>query len=600
MKLNARDRVFLIEMDRSLVVMASLVAPLAVCHAHQYADDSEPVVETEVGQTIDDWMWRMEQFGVHGALLVVKDGQTILRKGYGVADHASGRSISHETLFDIGSLAKQFTAAAILKLEMQGKLRVEDPITAHLAGVPQDKHAITIHHLLTHTSGLPYHDDGAASSLALPLDSQPGERFAYSNPGYILLADIVEAASGSTFEAFVEREIFAAAGLDRTGFRGRMNQPEDAFAVAYTDDTAQGSARTARPTASLRGAGGVVSCVDDLYKWETAILLGTVLSDAAREKFFTEHVRNDAGTFGYAYGWMTTTTERGTRLCFHQGNYGGFNADYRRYVDEDLTIVFLSNHYMSGRSMRDAVVNHVSRLVNDSHSDLVPQPPHIIDLFPEDSARLIGTYKTESGSEIDVSLADDGRTFLVSGEGQEAINMLFSPWMSDEDRAFVDACNQRAVAVIEGAFHDDPEPFRESVSPALPGAWPDLQQLSRDLELHHGPLVACRALGTALSGGSGHGRTFVDIECADGLARLAFTFAPGGVVHFEQIAAADDYDPRIACPFHAFLSDAICHFDIFAGRKTTITFLDNWEAKIVEMEIETGLGERVIAKRLED
>ena len=137
-------------------------------------DAPEPVVEGELGEALDDWMWRMEQFGVHGALLVVKDGRTILKKGYGIADLDADRAITHETLFDIGSLAKQFTAAAILKLEMQGQLAVEDTIAAHLTHVPEDKAAITIHHLLTHTSGLPYHDDGVTPLLEVPWSRSPG------------------------------------------------------------------------------------------------------------------------------------------------------------------------------------------------------------------------------------------------------------------------------------------------------------------------------------------------------------------------------------------------------------------------------------------
>ena len=116
-----------------------------------------PVIEGELGEQLDDWMWRMEQFGVHGAILVVKDGKIVLKRGYGIADVDSNTPITHETLFDVGSLAKQFTAAAILKLEMQGKLSAQDLIEDYLERVPDDKKPITIHHLLTHTSGLPYH-----------------------------------------------------------------------------------------------------------------------------------------------------------------------------------------------------------------------------------------------------------------------------------------------------------------------------------------------------------------------------------------------------------------------------------------------------------
>jgi len=167
------------------------------------------VVKGELGARLDDYMTRLEGFGFSGTLLVAKDGDIVLSKGYGVADKSRGTPMTAETVISIGSITKQFTAAAILKLEMQGKLNVDDPITKYFPIVPPDKAGITLHHLLTHTAGLDEdyggtdyeevsRDEILKRVFSRPLKWEPGKRHLYSNAGYSLLGAIVEIVSGQT------------------------------------------------------------------------------------------------------------------------------------------------------------------------------------------------------------------------------------------------------------------------------------------------------------------------------------------------------------------------------------------------------------------
>jgi CubicO group peptidase (beta-lactamase class C family) len=189
------------------------------------------VVAGDVGRKVDEFMSRLEAWGFSGAVIVAKDGQIVMSKGYGLANREQKIPFTPETVSSIGSITKQFTAAAILKLEMQGKLKVGDPIGKYLPGVPPDKADITIHHLLTHTAGVRAdfggrdsdpiaRDDLVKLVLASPLRFKPGVRYEYSNEGYSLAGAIVERVSGASYEAFLSEHLFKPAGTRLPRRRG--------------------------------------------------------------------------------------------------------------------------------------------------------------------------------------------------------------------------------------------------------------------------------------------------------------------------------------------------------------------------------------------
>ncbi|MGH7597255.1 MAG: serine hydrolase domain-containing protein, partial [bacterium] len=190
-------------------------------------EDGESLVEGKLGAKLDQYMTRLAKFGFSGAMLVAQKGKIILHKGYGWADMARGIPITNATVFDIASLTKQFTAAAILKLEVQNRLKIGDRLSKFLSNVPKDKAGITLHHLLAHTAGLPAelaHEDNftrerfIAAVLRAPLKTRPGQKYSYSNLGYTLLAAIIEMVSGQSYETFLAKELFEPAGMRHTGF----------------------------------------------------------------------------------------------------------------------------------------------------------------------------------------------------------------------------------------------------------------------------------------------------------------------------------------------------------------------------------------------
>jgi CubicO group peptidase (beta-lactamase class C family) len=296
--------------------------------------------------------------GFSGAYLVARGGEIELLHGYGMADRENGLRYTAGTVFDIGSITKQFTAAAILKLEEAGRLRTSDPISSFFGPVPADKEAVTVHHLLTHGSGLAGdfgfdyavmpRDSLVRLALGSRLQSEPGTSYSYSNAGYSLLGAIIEIVSGRPYEEYLYKQLFEPAGMQQTGYT-IPDWSSAEVAVGYGDGARWGTPLDQRwapdgPWWNLRANGGILSTLGDLHLWHRALEGDLVLSGESKDKLFAAHLAmNPDGTRHYGYGWMVLTTTRRTRLVAHSGGNPYFAADFRNYIDEETLILTASN-----------------------------------------------------------------------------------------------------------------------------------------------------------------------------------------------------------------------------------------------------------------
>lgn len=327
---------------------------LSVSACAQVRDQpSSGEVVGELGAALDAFLTTQVEGGFSGAVLAVSEGEVVLRKGYGFANRAAGVLNTPETVFQIGSVAKPFTATAILALQDAGQLEVTDLLSDYIDGVPVDKADITLHHLLTHTAGFPgaigddFEPIGREAyirdALATPLDRPPGEGYAYSNVGYSLLAAIIEKVTGKSYDAALQ-SLLEPVGLVHTGYR------IDGGTVAHGYDGDQDlGLPTDRPWSdegpywNLLGNGGLLSTVDDLYRFHTALESGEILSDAARQLAVTQHTEEGPGSEShYGYGWALFPAPGGM-LVAHNGGDGGWSADVLRFVDDDKVLIVLSN-----------------------------------------------------------------------------------------------------------------------------------------------------------------------------------------------------------------------------------------------------------------
>ena len=340
------------------VILVVLLAGL--CCRGLSAQGANETVAGELGDKLDAHLNRATSNGFAGAVLVVKDGQVILAKGYGMANRERKIPVTLDTVFDIGSLVKQFTAAAILKLEMKGKLRITDPINKYFKNVPPDKAAMTIHHLLTHTAGFDAaigndyevmsRDEYIKRALNTKLLSTPGEKYRYSNVGYSLLGAIVELRSGQGYEHYVYDNLFKPAGMSLTGYRIPKWDP-DAIAHNYVGDNDWGTGLSKRwasdgPYWNLRANGGMLFTIGDMYKWMQALAGERVLPKEVKEKYFAPYVKTPSLPgldWFYGYGWRIEKTPRNTKVIWHGGDGAAFHSDARWFKDENVVIIMATN-----------------------------------------------------------------------------------------------------------------------------------------------------------------------------------------------------------------------------------------------------------------
>lgn len=413
-------------------------------------------VEGDLATKLDTYLTRITPFGFSGALLVAKDGRIILNKGYGMAIRSENVPNSSETVFSTGSITKQFTAAGIMKLEMMGKLKTEDPITKYFDDVPEDKKGITLHNLLTHTSGVvdalgpdyvtAPRDETARKTLDAPLRFKPGEQFGYSNAGYSLLAAVIEKVSGQSYEEFMNTNIFVPSGMKFTGYR-MPDWDKKVVAHWYRGEKDNGTPLEKNyPQWHLLGNGGILSTTEDMYRWHQALLGDKLLSAEAKKKMYTPFLNE------YGYGWDIIEREMGTLIQHDGGSMLGSSAEMRRYIDARAVTMLFCNQSFGQRALFEAVRDKIETLVFGGD---VPVPPEVSAPQPAELQKFEGIYKLQTGGHLRAQRKD--KTLVISVSGQDAISMLFDPENSDPAR--YEELNKLSKSVFEAALKGNYEPF---------------------------------------------------------------------------------------------------------------------------------------------
>ncbi|MEO7073322.1 MAG: serine hydrolase domain-containing protein [Rhodanobacter sp.] len=289
------------------------------------------------------------------SLLVLKDGKPLVRRGYGRANLESGELVTPSTNYRLASVSKQFTAAAILLLAEDGKLRLDDPVRRWLPTLPETTQQVTLRQLLTHTGGLidyedlippgttaQVSDDDVLRLLATAPDTYfaAGSAYRYSNTGYVLLGLVVERAAGTGLAQFLRQRIFAPLHMDNTLLYERGGPDVLHRAYGYSQAHGRWTRTDQSVTSATRGDGGIYSSIDDLAKWDAALYDDRLLSATSRQLAFTAHVKVSGEPYqaGYGYGWRIT----GDTL-WHSGESIGFRNVIVRWPKQHLTVIILSN-----------------------------------------------------------------------------------------------------------------------------------------------------------------------------------------------------------------------------------------------------------------
>jgi len=368
-----------------------------------------------------------------GSVLVARGREVVFEKSFGSANLEWNIPNSPTTKFRLGSITKQFTAASILLLEERGKLKIDDPVKTYLPDAPAAWDQITIFNLLTHSSGIPNFtsfpnyrsiepfattpEQLVALFRDKPLDFAPGEKYVYSNSGYVLLGYLIEKIAGQSYESFVQQNIFTPLGMKDSGYDSNSAIIEHR-AAGYTL-TPKGFTNAGFINMTIPfSAGALYSTTEDLLRWEQGIFGGKVVSPASLKKMTTPFKG------GYAFGLLIKSND-GRTAIFHNGGIEGFNTAMAYYPDSMVAVIVLGN--MNGTAP-DELVDKLGRVANGEKL-LAPSQRTAISLPREALASYVGVYQFAPTFSIAITL--DGDQLF-----EQASNQVKIPIYPESDTKF--------------------------------------------------------------------------------------------------------------------------------------------------------------------
>ena len=492
---------------------------------------SEDLDQAAVAET-RTYLRRLEKLGFAGVVLVAKGDAPLFAEGFGLADREHGIRWTPGTVSDIGSITKQFTGAAILKLEEDGKLSVDDPITRYFQGVPADKAGITLHQLLTHSSGLSDPDIGDFDPVPLaeylkqvfaqPLLFAPGKGYTYSNANFSLLGAILEKLSGKTYETVLRERLFLPNGMYETGYT-LPSWGDSRFAQGYEADGGRWGTFLERPTAAdgphwaLRANGGIHTTVYDMLRWARALLTGRVLTPASMKKLWAPHVSEGGDTF-YGYGWSIAKAPDGTKIVTHNGGNGIYFADLAIVPDTGLVVFLMTNVIAENRSANSLLEQIGVRFLAGRP---YPAIPEVVDMSAAALSPFAGTYSLPAGAGA-YRVSSDGQALFIEAEGRKAFALLNS--VSDAEPGRLDMLSKIMEGIIAANMKGDFVPLSKAyggeVAPErLKARWADLMAESEKVR---GRFERFEVLGTART--QDRDETVIRFFCEKGSVDLTYVW----------------------------------------------------------------------------
>ncbi len=406
--------------------------------------------QTDNCSIIDNYLSKLaKEQNFSGGLLIIKDGKQLLSKGYGFADKANKIQFSSSTLASMGSITKAFTATAIMKLVEQNKLSVEDKLSKFFPTVPADKANITIHQLLTHSSG--FHeflkDDGGdyevlkadaflKRAFSEPLAFKSGEKAVYTNVGMSVLAIIIEQVTGLDYEQFLKTQLFDPLSIKRISYAFPQNST-DTIAIGYQNGKVWGTHQEhfakagGGPYWNLKGNGGLEASLNDILLWANAFTNKTILKESTIETMFKPHILEEGynGQSSFGYGCNISKSRRNTKMIDNGGSNGIYFARLIRLPEEGLVFYMVTNEssintnkvlpnvtqlYFKGVIEQDALAQ--SKFEH-------PMSRQIYDILEQPSITDLGAELTKSNLSVDddMILLEVGQAFIEEKKLDKAL-----------------------------------------------------------------------------------------------------------------------------------------------------------------------------------
>lgn len=376
------------------------------------------------------------------AVIVRHNGKVVLCQGYGIANLEHGARVTPQTVFQSGSIGKQFTAMAIMMLIEEKKLALEDPISKYL-DVPENWSAIRVRHLLTHTSGLgdypesfslqrDYAEDELLKMItAQPLAFAPGEKWSYSNLGYVTLGILIHKVSGQFWGDFLRQRVFAPLGMKQTRAISEAEIIPNRAAGYILKNGALNNQQWVSSTVNNTADGSLYFTVEDLAKWDEALEARKLISRTGYEQMWTAVKLNNGTTAPYGFGWRITTSDSGQRVLEHGGAWQGFSTYIVRHPDDRLAVAVLCNRAGASASYM------AKRIAGFYLPSVAPRLQKAIKLDPAILSLYAGEYRLEDRFTIKVNSAGDRLETTWLGEKVTLLpESETSFFQEDSDRTF--------------------------------------------------------------------------------------------------------------------------------------------------------------------
>ncbi len=543
---------------RRLAALSTLLPAAGAPQSSVRPSASAPVVRGQIGRSLDRYLERAAGVGFSGVVLVEWHGDVVLRHAYGWLDRRQTVRPLVSTAYPISSNTKMFTAALAGVLVSQGRLAYTDSIGKFFGNMPPDKRGITIHHLLSHTSGLGNTyaaeslsaEDGVRAIITSPLSHAVGEMWDYSNDGFHLLESALERAGGQSFDGLRAQLLFGPAGMVRTGTdRIPKAWPSVARGRNLLSDWVDIAPKTALSPTSRAG---LLSTVDDLHAWAAAWRRGDIVSSSMRKQMFAPHAQVQDGV-DQVYGGMILQTPLGR--AFRMGGNDtpqGVTSEYRLYLEQDGFLALLNNTMWDLTPYIRRVRTGIESILSGSASAM---PPLALDVASTRAARLQGAYRGAGNNVITVWA--QGRSLLVGAEGQAAIDALF-PSDSTAEIARRAAYTRKAAALVAALITDGT--FQDSAR--LAPLRSVFQEVARDV----GTVVTWDTLGTAPTPADddGTGTTYVRLRGKRGNDVVRIVWSD------DAIAAVIRGTPRPYLPVVHLTDGTVAAYSFFDDRSVPL------------------------------
>jgi len=342
----------------AIATLLLLQSPVSFAQDSNKSSVSAQTANTTITQQLDQIGAAYYKANQPGAtVIVVKDGKTLLRKAYGIANIASKEALQADHVMRLGSITKQFTSVAILQLVEEGKIALNDPVTKFFPDYPVSGKGITVEHLLTHTSGIPSYTGkpnfvaGAGKDISVQemvdsfkndaLEFEPGTAYKYNNSGYFLLGAIIEKVSGEPYAKFVEKRLFTPLGMTNTAYEG-YERSKQVRAAGYSQRTGEFEPSMKISMTQPYAAGSLTSTVDDLAKWDAAVSAGKLLKAEHWKRAFTSYKLKSGQDTNYGYGWGIGQFESQAMIS-HGGGIPGFSTFALSLPKDKVYVAVLTN-----------------------------------------------------------------------------------------------------------------------------------------------------------------------------------------------------------------------------------------------------------------